>query len=111
MSGRYPSEPELKQISQWQHNDLLGLFEFIVSIWEYADIGYARRKGRKFWLSTGGWSGNEEIIGALKENHVAYGLTAYSWRRGGHYVFYVPKVSSGQKIKSPRKTVRDASKT
>jgi hypothetical protein len=92
MSGRYPSEPELKEIRQWAHEDCIGLMEFVFGIWEYADIGYCRRIGRRFWFSTGGWSGNEDIVGALMDNRMFWTMCWYSSRRGGHYRFDVPKI-------------------
>jgi len=92
MSGRYPSEPELKEIEKWPMekgwNELL---DFVWSIWEYADIGYCRKIGSRFWFSTGGWSGNEEIIGAMKNNWMFWSMCWYSSRRGGHFRFQVPK--------------------
>lgn len=39
--------------------------------------------------STYGWSGNESIIRALKENLIIWGLIFISSRAGGHYIFSV----------------------
>ena len=42
-------------------------------------------------VSTGGWSGNESIIGAMKENtDYLYTFIAFAWRRGGHYEWRIP---------------------
>jgi len=38
-------------------------------------------------LHTGGWSGNEEIIRAMQDNRVWWGMFWESSRRGGHYEF------------------------
>jgi len=72
---KYPTKRDLKAIEEWKCSDgeaeLLKLLSFIESIWEYADIGFFRLTGKKILklqLHTGGWSGNEEIIGALKNN-------------------------------------------
>jgi hypothetical protein len=40
--------------------------------------------------STGGWSGQESFINAV-ERTPAWMLFGQSWRRGGHYVFEIPK--------------------
>jgi hypothetical protein len=46
----------------------------------------------KFFYSTGGWSGHEELIGHLKETY----FWMFCWeqsRRGGHYIFEInPKM-------------------
>jgi len=39
--------------------------------------------------STGGWSGQEDLITAVEKSIIGI-LYLYSWRRGGHYVFHVP---------------------
>lgn len=38
-------------------------------------------------LVTGGWSGNEEVISAMKENTMGWIMTWSSSHRGGKYVF------------------------
>jgi len=38
-------------------------------------------------VSTGGWSGNEELIGAMRMNFILWSQWWWSSRRGGHYVF------------------------
>jgi len=82
----YPEEHELKKISGWPHTDFPGLIEHIRARWLYADCGYFAFNGSVLEMSTGGWSGNESIIYALKENHIFW-WHCLSWRRGGHYVF------------------------
>lgn len=37
--------------------------------------------------STGGWSGNESIIGAMQKNRMVWNFLWEQSRRGGHYVF------------------------
>ena len=86
----YPTEDELKEITEWPHSDIEGLMNFIKSIWKYADCGYWKRTGKKYHISTGGWSGNEEIIGAMQKNkQFFWTMCWYQSRRGGHYIFHV----------------------
>ena len=63
-------------------DEFLSLLE---SMWWAADWGFERTKTR-LHLSTGGWSGNEEVIGELRQTwfwHLCWILH----RRGGHYRF------------------------
>ena len=82
---RYPEEDELEKIKSWDYLDPQGCFEFIASIWEHQN--YCDHEGTKWYLSTGGWSGNEEIIQALKSNYILWVMTWEESRRGGHYIF------------------------
>lgn len=91
--GRYPSEPELKAIREWEcrtWQDYRDFANYIISIWEYADMGYASLNGNTLRLSTAGWSGNEEILGDIQENKMFMMVCWYSSKRGGHYVFKLP---------------------
>lgn len=87
----YPHETDIEKIKSWDYRDLTGLLTFVESIWAYAEWGW-RRRGRTYRVSTAGWSGNEEIIGALKENFMFWSVCWQSSRRGGHYVFKVPVI-------------------
>lgn len=86
----YPSELELRRVRTWPVSDWHGLFAYLRARWNYADVGYWTKRGSTYSISTGGWSGNEELIGALQENHIVWSLCWISSRRGGHYVFRVP---------------------
>jgi hypothetical protein len=107
----YPTEEQLEQIRLWPFDtDYLGLMKFIKSIWEYAEWGWLDSPSCCFHkplqacdcdchpngpteivfeISTGGWSGNEEIISAMQKNRMFWSLCWVSSRRGGHYVFEV----------------------
>jgi hypothetical protein len=89
--NRYPTEDELKKIEVWP-NDYPILMEFIHYRWEYANCGYWRKTGKKYWLSTGGRPGNEDIIQAMEKNFMFWNLCWVQSRRGGHYIFEVKKV-------------------
>jgi hypothetical protein len=87
----YPTEKTLRTIRRWPLQDFKGLMEYIFEAWKYADWGWSRY-GRRYSISTAGWSGNEEIIGALNANRMFWSLCWHSSRRGGHYVFKIPKI-------------------
>lgn len=69
----------------------LGLMDYIEERWWAGDAGYFRRGRKYLYLSTAGWSGNEEIIGALMKNTMFWMCCWVSSKRGGHYVFEIPK--------------------
>lgn len=63
-----PEEEVLKKIREWDlvkdgYNDLLDLLR---ENWMYKGHGYFVLKRKNQELHTGGWSGNEDIIDALK---------------------------------------------
>jgi hypothetical protein len=90
MFERYPTESELEQIKNFDVRnieDYRSFMELIESLWQYADIGYFTRNGDTYELSTGGWSGNEDIMGAMMENSFFWLFYWDKSERGGHYVF------------------------
>lgn len=97
MKDGYPEKHELKKIEKWDYNDFEGLMEYVKELlWQYADCGYWK-KGRKYYrISTGGWSGNEEIIGALQANLMFWSMCWVSSRRGGHYMFEIRKAKDAR---------------
>jgi hypothetical protein len=82
----YPTDEELKRIEKWPYSDPLGWLKFVESIWWMADWGITWRP-RRVYISTGGWSGNEDIIESMKKNFILWSQLWVSVRRGGHYVF------------------------
>ena len=98
----YPTDAALKIIKLWHWDDVKGWFDFIHSIWHLASWGWDEgeaiddvtgEKAYCYYLSTAGWSGNESIIHAMKENHSMWGITWVQARRGGHYIFELKEVS------------------
>lgn len=81
----YPDDDELQRIEDWPISDIEGLLEFAENLWTYPDR-WNREEG---WLkiSTGGWSGNESVIAALKANRLFWAICWFQSTRGGHYVF------------------------
>lgn len=83
----YPSDESLEIIKKW---DLLKypvsyLLDFVEPLWEYDDRFV--RTARTLYLSTGGWSGNEDIIASLHGNFLFWAMYWKRSERGGHYWF------------------------
>lgn len=84
----YPTTQALARVRMWDWKDLPGWFAYIQTLWRYDD--YIRSEGAEWKLSTGGWSGNESIVGAMGQNQMAWLISWRSSRRGGHYTFEIP---------------------
>lgn len=86
----YPSEQELDAIREWRREDFRGLLGFVRDRW-WPDRDYGwQEDGRRYAIATGGWSGNEELVAALKQNTMFWMLCWQMSRRGGYYEFEVP---------------------
>lgn len=99
----YPTEQALEVIEKWHWDDISGWFKFIQGIWYLNSWGwkekdephdwnekfekYKSRMVHRHYVSTGGWSGNESIIGAMQRNDMMWHLNWVQSRRGGHYIF------------------------
>jgi hypothetical protein len=81
----YPEEHELAKIKAWKPADGKGLLEYVAGLWHWEN--YAWQEDGNWHFATGGWSGNEELIGAMQENNVWWFFHWYSSTRGGKYVF------------------------
>ncbi len=84
MMDDYPTDEELEKIAAWPTKDPMGWVTLVSRLWNYGPP-YIRRTQRRWYLSTGGWSGNEDIIGAMRRSYL-WGFSFVSHRRGGHYV-------------------------
>lgn len=91
----YPTEDLLGFISDFDYRDgWENLLELVWDCWSYDypyKHSYEEDSEVVYEFSTGGWSGNESLIGALTENLMFWSFCWYSSRRGGHYVFKVKK--------------------
>ena len=85
----YPTESTLERIKKWDFEDWSGLIDFITSTWHWPDYAIMGRKYLE--LHTGGWSGNEDVICALQDNLMIWGLYWHSSERGGHYKFLMKR--------------------
>ena len=87
----YPSEETLDAIRNWPFEKLSELFDFIGEGWEWGDKMWIR-EGNKITANTGGWSGNESLIGALGDNFIAWSLCWVLSSRGGHFEFEIREI-------------------
>lgn len=106
----YPTEATIKRIITWPYTDMQGLVEYVRSLW-YWPV-YARRRGRRYSFSTGGWSGNESLIYALEKNFLFWSLCWESSRRGGHYEFELPEIKDAKRkdVKAENRSARSHKK-
>ena len=77
--------------SHWPHDDWAALLEYVRERWTYQDRWTV--EGDVLHLSTGGWSGNEDIIRAMQGNKVFWAICWISSRRGGWYEFDLSRVT------------------
>jgi hypothetical protein len=89
----YPTEEELKKITDWPPADWGALLEYVKSIWWLPEWGWDNAEG-KYHISTGGWSGNEEIIEAMSLNRIFWSMCWRGSRAGGHFEFQIPELSA-----------------
>jgi hypothetical protein len=106
----YPTDEELKFIEEFKFtfndkgrvNNVQELMDYIYDIWWSPDWGWKDEiidadlipdkdvppvKIKRLHISTGGWSGNEDIINALENNQWFYRFFWKQSERGGHYSF------------------------
>ena len=94
----YPTEEYIAFVKGYNNQTML-IMEFVEDVlqdgWYFGDWAFKlfrKYKGkRKLLLSTGGWSGNEEIIDAILGNvYLTHSKMKYiGWKRGGHYTFEI----------------------
>lgn len=92
MKNQYPTNKELKEISNWDilEKGVIGLLNLIEELWWCNSTGFILKGKRKLKLElhTWGWSGNEDIINVLQKIMFWFMF----WRksiRGGHYYFKI----------------------
>lgn len=95
----YPTDDFLDTIERWDHkdgwNELLG---FAMRGHIYSNYWHKEEfVSNTFWyISTGGWSGNESIINSLSFNQMFWMCCWFSSRRGGHHIFMVKRQTKGE---------------
>lgn len=84
----YPTEYTLNVIRNWPirtDEDLAAIMSYIKQIWYCPNR--MTNEGLHYTLVTSGWSGNEDIIGAMRDNVMLHILYWYTSRRGGHHEY------------------------
>lgn len=93
----YPTRETLLKIEEWSGSpqELMKFVEDIwwmnSALWKVADTPHRWREGstvKTYTVSTGGWSGNEDIIRAMERSSL-WSWIWYQSRRGGHYIFEI----------------------
>ena len=89
----YPDEASLKEIKEWDifSQGISGLLDLIGENTNWADrqIYITGERVIRFEYSTGGWSGNEDVIDALHHNFIFWSMFWEKSIRGGHYYFKI----------------------
>ena len=99
MPVSYPTEEELEQVRTWDFHDVRYLFRFIELSEGMRHYGSFTRTtmpdGReRIRMATGGWSGNEDMLGALERNFIVHGSYWQLSARGGLEIYIIPGRSS-----------------
>lgn len=99
-SDGYPEEDELQAVREWPYSDLPGMMDYVRERWRYADDGYwrvfhgtdelSKQPLTVYTIRTGGWSGNESLVGAMQENSMFMAICWEQSCRGGQYEFRIP---------------------
>ena len=94
----YPTEEWLEFIKKYNPSEQMPLDYFIQLLnqsWWMPDFGFVLRRKYKdtqvLELHTGGWSGNESIVEAIKSNFMlsAFYIRPTKWLSGGHHYFQI----------------------
>jgi hypothetical protein len=103
----YPTDEVLEAIRQWPYTDANGCLEYVAGLWHWpdfasrelppheAEVVHADDGDRYLRLATGGWSGNESLISAMKENVMLRSMCWCLSARGGlHIWLFMPEPKS-----------------
>lgn len=104
----YPSPRTLRTLTKWPIGNFGGALDFLAAGWSYpervsrelsaaeVELVHADLGDRFLRVSTGGWSGNEELLAAFRQNIVGWSLTWRLKTSGGLYIFEYPAASSSR---------------
>jgi len=89
----YPDEKSLEEIKKWDilKQGVQGLLDLVkentnTPDWSFSITG---KRVLRFEYHTGGWSGNEDVISALRRNLLFWPMFWQKSVRGGHYYFKI----------------------
>jgi hypothetical protein len=91
-SDGYPTEETLKRIREWPR-PFIGLMDLVTDVWHWPEF-VTVANSNEWTLVTGGWSGNEAIIEALKANVLFWSWCWQSSNRGGKHQFILPRLKA-----------------
>ena len=80
----YPTDEDLDKIATWPHDDFTGCMAFIKERWRFDAW---READGVYEIATYGWSGNEALLDALRNNFMLWSLYWHQSHRGGGYIF------------------------
>jgi hypothetical protein len=100
----YPPEEFLEQLQNAPYEDFHAIMASIKPHWEFSEWGW-KQDGDIYYLSTGGWSGNEEIISALQQNTMFWLMYWMRESRGGHYIFAPINIAVVNKLTEQGETI------
>jgi len=78
----HPTEETILAIKKWNFEDVTGWLTFVLEAWNHR-FGRIWEEDGRLKMATGGWSGNESIIRAMRENHVLWATIWESSHCGG----------------------------
>lgn len=87
----YPDEDQLEKLSKFPvtcEKDCYAVLSMALALWHWTDM--VKIEDHIWTFITGGWSGNEDIISAMKDNTMFWMLMWQSSERGGKHVFCKP---------------------
>lgn len=89
--NEYPTTDELKEIREWDvlAKGPMGLLRYIQDLWKNGNFIVTGKKIIYVQMHTCGWSGNEEIIAALRDNKWFWMYYWQASKRGGHFWFKI----------------------
>jgi len=89
----YPDEESLKEIREWNilKQGVRGLLDLVKENTNTPDwsISIKGKRVLRFEYHTGGWSGNEDVISALRQNTLFFPMYWEKSIRGGHFYFKI----------------------
>ena len=95
----YPDEVSLKEIKEWDilKHGVQGLLDLIEdnTHWKDRQIHQTGKRVIRYEYHTGGWSGNEDVIDALRHNFLFWSMFWEKTTKGGHYYFKIKLANLG----------------
>jgi len=92
--SEYPSDEFLQSVRTYDviKNGPCNLIRSLKDEWRWPDYIRWHPKTRTLKISTGGWSGHEDIMQALAENRMFFMMYWRASLVGGHYTFRIRKI-------------------